>query len=527
MTRKEIVRAIQRLAFAAELKGDKRARAWSNAAWALRSVDEDLAVMIQERRLARVRGIGPSTSALVADLLDGIEPKVFQEIEEGLPEGLFEIRHIKGLGAKKIKMLWDELDISTLGELEYACRENRLIDLKGFGKKTQAKVLDQILDKKANAGKLRRDHASAILEPVMASLNDRRALPTGHLPRGWELVEELGVIVADEDPVDAPEGVEVVHAPIGFGWEAVQRRASQEHVQALQERAAERDVDLSDADDEDAVYALLGLHPTPPERREPHVPLVEIGKALTPLVSRDALRGALHNHTLASDGSHSIEQMRDAAAAAGLAYFGISEHSVSAFYARGLAADALVTQKKKIADLNSAGAGCVLLSGVESDILEHGELDYPAAVLEGLEVVIASVHRRYRHDRETYTKRMVAAARNPHTSCIGHPTGRLLLGRKPGDFDVEALLDACAESGCAIELNANPARLDLAAEHLGAAKERGVLVSISADAHSIQEIRNLDHGVAVARRAGLTVDDVLNCRPLEALRAWLKDRSVG
>ena len=235
----------------------------------------------------------------------------------------------------------------------------------------------------------------------------------------------------------------------------------------------------------------------------------------------------LHNHTLASDGSHSIEQMRDAAAAAGLAYFGISEHSVSAFYARGLQADALTEQTKKIAELNSAGAGCVLLTGVESDILEHGELDYPPEILSGLEVVIASIHRRYRHDRETRTQRLVNAAKNPLTTCIGHPTGRLLLGRKPGDFDVEELLDACAESGCAIELNANPARLDLSAEHLMKAKERGVLVSISADAHSIQEIRNLDHGVAIARRAGLTVDDVLNCRPLEALRAWLQDRSVG
>ncbi len=522
MTRKEIVRAIQRLAFAAELKSDKRARAWSNAAWALRSVDEDLQVMIEERRLARVRGIGPSTSALVADLLDGLRPKVLDEIEEGLPEGLFEIRHIKGLGAKKIKLLWEELDITSLAELEYACRENRLLDLKGFGKKTQAKVLDQILEKKANAGKLRRDHATAIVQPLLESLKGRRALPTGHLPRGWELVEAIGVIVGDADPVEAPEGLSVVHASAGFGWQALQLRASDEHVQALQERAAERDVELADADDEDAVYALLGLHPTPPERREPHVPLVEVGKATTPLVSRNALRGALHNHTLASDGSHSIEQMRDAAAAAGLAYFGISEHSASAFYARGLQADALAKQAQTIAELNGSGAGCVLLTGVESDILEHGELDYPDAVLGTLEVVIASIHRRYRHDRETRTQRLVAAAKNPHTCCIGHPTGRLLLGRKPADFDVEVLLDACAEAGCAIELNANPARLDLSAEHLAKARERGVLVSISADAHSIQEIRNLDHGVAVARRAGLTVDDVLNCRPLEALREWLR-----
>ena len=221
MTRKEIIRAIQRLAFAAELRGDKRARAWSNAAWALRGVDEDLEIMIQERRLARVRGIGPSISALISDLLDGIEPKVFAEMEEGLPEGLFEIRHIKGIGAKKIKMLWEELDVTTLAELEYACRENRLLDLKGFGKKTQAKVLDQILEKKANAGKLRRDHATAILAPLLASLKDRNALPTGHLPRGFDLVEEIGVIVADDDPVEAPEGVSPsCTLQSGFGWEA-------------------------------------------------------------------------------------------------------------------------------------------------------------------------------------------------------------------------------------------------------------------------------------------------------------------
>jgi len=361
------------------------------------------------------------------------------------------------------------------------------------------------------------------------------AVVVGGARRGFELIDGPVEILIPEDAtagdegvIPAPEGVRIRRIPRArLGWEALRGTASEAHLALLQARAAERGVDLdaADAPTEDAVYGALDLVPTPPERREPGVPLVPAGTAAPPLLRREDLRGAIHNHTTASDGSHSLAQMRAAATARGLAYLAITEHSESAFYARGLDAERLAEQAAAIAELNADGTGeAVLLRGVESDILEDGGLDYPDDVLAELELVVASVHRRFSQDRAAATARMVAAARHPRTTVVGHPTGRLLRGRDPNDFDMAALLDACAESGCAIELNGNPQRLDLSAEHLGMAKERGVLVSVAADAHAVHELDFLDYAVDVARRAGLGPDDVLNTRPLEDLRRWLAAR---
>jgi len=247
---------------------------------------------------------------------------------------------------------------------------------------------------------------------------------------------------------------------------------------------------------------------------------VGIGAARPRLIRRSDLRGALHNHTTASDGVHSLEQMRAAAQELGLEYLGISEHSQTAAYAGGLPPDVLMDQVAAIAALN-ATPGCTLLSGIESDILRDGSLDYDDDILGALDVVVASVHNRYGQGPADTTTKMLAAARNPLTHVIGHPTGRLLLGRPPTEFDVAAMLDALAERGAAVELNCHPQRLDLNEHWLAEAKERGVLVSISADAHSTQGLSHLSYGIDIARRAGLTAEDVLNTRPLEALRMWL------
>jgi DNA polymerase (family 10) len=216
--------------------------------------------------------------------------------------------------------------------------------------------------------------------------------------------------------------------------------------------------------------------------------------------------------------------MREAAARHKLAYLGIAEHSQHAVYAHGLDDARVLAQRQEILAMNASSAGCVLLPGVESDILADGALDFPPATLQQLDVVIASVHSRMGHKREEMTARVVAAAKNPWTDIIGHPTGRLILGRAPADYDVDALIEACAQSGCAVELNANPARLDLDEKHLAKAKERGVMISIAADAHSAEALGHLEYGVIIARRAGLTPDDVLNAKPLPELRAWLSAR---
>lgn len=551
-TRRAVMDVLDRLAFAAELLEDGRARSYGQASWAIRNLEGDVRAKLESGELAEVRGIGKSTLAIIAEVLDGKRPEALARFEEQLPPGLFEIRRIKGLGPKKVKALWKELGITTLGELEYACKENRLVDLSGFGKKTQTNVLASIEALSKSEGLMRRDRARALLEPFVDALRAQpgisRVIVTGEYRRGFELVSQLAVLVAG-GAVDAavaaaaaarpPEVDIAVHVTdeACFGVRAVWLTASPEHCASLVARASSRGLVLDEdalrdaggtviaCSGEDELYRALGLVPTEPERREPGVPLVEEGKARPKLVTRADLAGALHNHTVASDGTATLEAMREAAAARGLTYLGISEHSVSAFYARGLDAERLRDEVRRIEALNAEkDSSCVLLTGSESDILADGALDYPDDVLAGLEVVVASVHRRHAQNTTQMTARMIAAASHPLTAVVGHPTGRLLLGRVPSEFDMAAFLDACAQSGCAVELNANPHRLDLNERHLAMAKERGVLVSIAADAHSVDELDHLEYGVTIARRAGLTPDDVLNARPLEALREWLAAR---
>lgn len=535
-SRRSVIEAFERLAFAAELLDDPRAQSWGRAAWALRNLEGDMKEMRESGALEEVRGIGKGTIAVLDQVFAGQRPDALAALEAQLPPGLFEIRRIKGLGPKKVKQLWQELGITSLGELEYACRENRLVDLKGFGKKTQANVLKSIADARKGDGMMRRDRAHMLLAPYLAAIEAHpgadRAIAVGEMRRGAELVRDLAVLVTGSDPEAAiaaaagarpPEAKIAAHAVARdrFGTSAVRLTGSVEHVAALEARGV--DLERAYAEEKD-VYDAAGVCYVEPERREANVPLIEKGKAAPRLVRLEDLRGALHNHTLASDGTATLEQMRDAAQKRGLEYLGISEHSHTAFYARGLDVAQLRGQTDEIARLNAQGSTCTLLTGVESDILEHGELDYGADVLSELEVIVASVHKRHAQDSAQMTERMVNAASNPFTAIVGHPTGRLLLGRAPSEYDVGAFLDACAKSGCAVELNANPHRLDLNEEHLAMAKERGVLVSIAADAHSMDELDNLRFGIDIARRAGLGPEDVLNTRTLPELRAWLSER---
>ena len=552
MSRRAVTDALTRIEFAAELLDDPQAEAWGRAAWAVRNLEGDVAELRQSGKLAKVRGIGEAAIEAIDAVLAQEKPSVLATMEARLPPGLFAIRTIKGLGPKKVKQLWEQLSITTLGELEYACRENRLVGLSGFGDKTQAKVLAELERLRSLAGALRRDQARALLDPIereLLSVDEVVQVEVvGDFGRGEEIVRELAVLVESDDEGQALAAIErakpreravALHLADAetFAAKLVWLTSSSGHRAALSDRARERglcfDADglAQDGDGaplaceiEEDVYRALGLVPTERERRQDGVPLVNQGKAVPALVCREDLVGALHNHTLASDGSATLEQMRVAARDRGLRYLGISEHSESAFYARGLDAERLLTQLTEIDALNVDPDGCVLLTGVESDIRQDGTLDYPDDVLGELDVVVASVHRRHGQSGSEMTRRMVAAASNALTDIVGHPTGRLLLGRAASELDIGAFLDACAVNRTAVELNANPHRLDLNEVHLAMAKERGLLVSIAADAHSTSELDNLDYGVTIARRAGLTALDVLNTRTLDELKTWIRER---
>ncbi|MEO0323663.1 MAG: helix-hairpin-helix domain-containing protein [Myxococcota bacterium] len=521
--RRRVRDVLERMAFAAALKGDRNARRYTMASLAIRRAEGDLAALVESGALMEQKGIGKGTLSIARDVLAGRTPARLADLEAGLPAGLFDLRALEGLGAKKIKTLHETLGVASLAELEYACRENRLVDLPGFGDKTQRNVLAAIGTLRSREGKLRRDQARALAaeaEEALVSAGAEAVVVAGALRRGAELVREVVVVVAGDLQPSAPlpEALRVVRtAPEAFGWAMLEATGPADFVRAVRARAEAQGLQvteegLTDAGqlvatfDEADVFERLGLWATPPERREVGGP-VPRGTPGPRLVRRSDLEGALHNHTTASDGTASLGVMRDAAAARGLRYLGISEHSEAAHYAGGLDAARLEAQRAEVASLNDEAHRCTLLTGVESDILEDGRLDTADEVLATLDCVIASVHRRHGQGREAITARMVRAAQHPKTAVIGHPTGRLLLGRAPTDLDVEALLDACAASGCAIELNANPQRLDLSAAHAAMARERGVPVSIAADAHAPDELDHLDHGIAIARRAGLRPED--------------------
>ncbi len=570
---------LSRMAFALEiLEGPSpRARTYGQASRTVFQLEGDLAELRASGALDRVRGLGPACLAVVDDVIAGREPAELAALEAKIPEGLFAIRRIKGLGPAKIRALYlppekGGLGITTLGELEHACKENRLVTLPGFGEKTQANVLAGVQAERRHDGMHLRDAALEMArelaligspapaspvrglhplpsEPSGASTpsrtlrgEGRRTALLGDLATGAELVASIAVLVEGEgaphEEVVLGEGVKASlfrARADSFGVVSVRETSDAEHLSSLRARALERGLLLEEArlsrdgdtvpvPDDAALYAALDLVPVPAEARRGPA-LARTGKAPKELVQRGDLRGALHNHTLASDGVATLSQMRQAAIAWGLSYLGISEHSQSADYARGLSPERIDAQRAEIAAMNGEGSTCTLLTGIESDILGDGALDYPDAVLAPLDVVIASSHRRFALDREKSTARMVRAASAKMTDIVGHPTGRLLLGRPPLDFDIEAFLDACLVSGCAVELNGSAHRLDFGARELAMAKERGILVSIAADAHATGEIADhLAHGLAVARRAGLTPDDVLNTKPLPALRAWLEAR---
>ncbi len=571
LERRAVGEALNRLAFAAELLDDDTvdAKRCASLAWTIRSLEGELTL----ERIATLDGASLPVLAVVDDVAHGRAPPLLAALEAQVPRGLLEVRRLKGLGPKKIRALWQDLDVTSVGELEYACRENRLVDLKGFGKKTQDAVLEQIETLRAQAGLVRLDRADALAAALLSAIGAaggagepprHDAMVAGEVRRRCEVVSAVVVVttapvavaraaLASLTPAGAPgdvageAGAAVVAGDGGVvegatGGVAVRIRAavdprhrgpvvavetgSAAHVEALRERGRARGLVLEDieAEDEEAVYDALGLAFVEPERREEGAVLVEKGRARPRLVRLEDLKGSLHNHTTASDGTASMAEMQQAAAGRGLAYLAVTDHSQSAVYARGLGASTLAAQREEARVLNAGSPACTLLCGVESDILKDGALDYPAAVLDKLDVVVASVHSRFGQKGPDLTARMTAAAQNPWSDIVGHPTGRLLLGRAPAEYDVSALLEVCAMTGAAVELNANPARLDLNERHLAEAKARGIPVSIAADAHATRELDYLAYGVSIARRAGLTAEDVLNTRPLEEVRAWLAAR---
>ena len=558
LDRRTAARALRDIAALLEVEGENvhRVRAFSNAARAVERVEGDLDEMVAGGEITQIRGIGRGTATVLEELAAGRRPTVLDEITGRIPAGVRELLGISGLGPKKVRSLWQDLGLVSVGELEYACRENRLVELKGFGGKTQERLLEAIgFANRARERRLVHEAwgAAAELETELRGLEGiNRVDVAGELRRHCETVGavELVVTAADRAAVGTMleeqfQGLQHVEAglwegatsdgfPVRIRVAAPPEAAvallwatgSPSHLQILALRAEAMGLRLREdglwfgqnkveCAGEMGLYEGLGCAWVPPEMREDGSEVeAAAGGSLPELVTLDDLQGALHNHTTDSDGAATVEEMAAAARRLGWSYLGIADHSPVARYANGVDADRLRDQWRRIDEINRTSGDLRVVKGLEADILADGTLDIPEGCEEGLEYVVASVHSGFRLAREEQTERLVRAVSHPACRVLGHPTGRLLLARAGYPVDLERVLETCAEHRVAVEINASPYRLDLEWRWARRAIELGVQLVVNPDAHAPEGLADVRWGVAVARKAGATTADLINCRDI-------------
>ena len=567
MDRTGVARSLEQVASYLDFKGENpfRVRAFTAAARSVLGFPGDLEAGIADGSLGRTKGIGPAILQVVTELVSTGRAGLLDELRQEVPAGLVDMLGIPGLGVAKIRQIRETLGVETLPDLEDAARDGRLAALPRFGTRTAERILKGIAFLR-QASQWRLSHhagreAETFREAFARLPHVLSAHTAGEVRRRCEVVRELvTVLVADLPPeeifrhLSVMPGVNeiagederratlrfaggtsvqvVITPPQNFGAVLVQATGSETHLAALAARAAERGFNLAGAalwkgsrfvptPGEAELYAALGLEWIPPELREGGG---ELDRPVPVLVEPADLRGFLHCHTSASDGSNSVEQIAEACRAAGYVYAGITDHSRAAAYAGGLSVDAVRRQWDEIDALNKGLADFRVLKGIESDILVDGALDYPDEILAGFDFVIGSIHSRFNLDRDEMTARVCRAMDSPYLTIVGHPTGRLLLSRDAYPIDMDAVLIRAAKTGVAIEINADPHRLDLDWRRLSDARTRGVMISIGADAHNIGGLVNVDFGVGVARKGGLGPEHILNCRDATGFLAFARAR---
>jgi DNA polymerase (family 10) len=577
MRNSDVARVMDEIAGLMRFRGDNpfKIRAYENAAQAIRELDEPLEVLLSEGRLRSIPGIGAAIEKKIADYAATGSVPLHERLLEELPIGVLELLAVPGLGPRRARAAWKEAGIDSLDALEAAAMDGTLATISGFGPKSVEAIVAGLRQVRKHAGRHLGYEARALAEILAGRLRARddvvAAEVAGDLRRGLEIVEDLVLVAAAADarPVidgfcDHPMTAEVlsrpeaggrssggaeavvrlgggltarlvVVPPDAFGAALVVETGSPAHVAELRE-VGKKKIRLESsglagprggrvaARDEAAVYDALGLAVVPPELREGGGEVEAArDRALPELVERGDLQGLVHIHTTWSDGRVSIEGMATAAKERGFSYIVVCDHSRSTSIAGGLSIEDLRRQIDEIRRVNDATKGIEILAGSEVDILADGSLDYPDDVLAELDCVVASVHGAFRQSRAEQTARMLRALANPWLDIVGHPTGRRLLSRDGIDVDMNALLDAAAQHGVALEVNGDPHRLDLDWRWHRAATDRGILLSIAPDAHRISEIEELlASGIAFARKGWVTAEQTLNARPLKAFRAALR-----
>jgi DNA polymerase (family X) len=524
-----------------------RAKAYSRAADSLAALAIPLNRLIEEDRLTEIPGVGEAIADIITKLhRTGSHPSL-EKLRKEIPGGVLEMLTVPGLRPEKVLRLHKDLGISSLAALETAARDDRIRKAKGLGASLQSKILQNIAIAKSGEGRLHLHRAAALLEHAQVSLAKERpdlkhVTVAGDFRRGCELVADLALVAEDAKERDAPaalnsSGLKVhVTDRKHFGATLLHATGSAEHLDQLRTLAERKGMTLQadglrkgrrlvSAKEED-IYDALGLPYIEPELREGRGEIERALKGQLPkLVTDRDLRGILHCHTDASDGTETLETMANATRKRGFQYFGVADHSRSAHYAGGLTLEQIEEQHREADRLNRKfGKEFRILKGIESDILADGSLDYPDDVLDQFDFVVASIHGRFKLDRKAQTERLLRAIYNRHTTIIGHMTGRQLQRRPGYEIEVEKVLRACARNDVAVEINAHPWRLDLDWRWHQSALDFGCIMSINPDAHSIRELDHMHWGVEMARKGGVPPDRVLNAMPLASILRYLKHR---
>jgi DNA polymerase (family 10) len=567
--RHDIAHALEEIGSLLELKGENafKVRAFQNAARTVGDFAGDISAALASGELAAVKGIGPATLEVVRECVTAGRSGALDELRAEVPPGLVAMLRVSGMGAAKVRAVHEQLGIASLLELEVAARDGRLARLPKFGEKSAAKILKSLEFLRRTSAFSLVHHAAHRAEAVRDALV---ALPgiaavevAGSVRRRCEVARDVDLAVAATVPLQdladhlvrggaasatvsaQPDLVTVrlgrdtsadLHrsTPERFGHRLAWATGSLAHLAQLQRHAATRGLVLDatgltrdgaplSCPDEAAFYGALGLAWVPPELREGTDEVARAAAGPLPrLIERSDLRGLLHCHTTYSDGTNSVAELGEACRALGYAWLGITDHSQAAAYAGGMNLDRVARQHAEIDAWNAASPDLRILKGIEADILADGRLDYTPEVLDRFDFVIGSIHSRFEMDGATMTARVLRALDDPHLTILGHPTGRLLLTRDPYEIDLHQVIARAAERGVAIEINADPQRLDLDWRLCREARDAGVAITIGPDAHSLAGLLNVEFGVGIARKGWLGPQDVLNTRDAEGFLAYAK-----
>lgn len=574
MDNADVVDILEEIAVFLELKGENpfKTRAYVNGARTIETLATPIAQLVDEERLGELKGFGDALQQKVTELVTTGRLKYYEDLRKSIPPGLIEMLDIPGLGPKKVKLLHDTLEIETLEALEEACKNDRISGIKGFGAKTQTKILEGIEFRQKYASHFRLDICLATAQPILDILREHphliRCSEAGSLRRRKEILHDIDFLVSSRSPNqvisfftslpyvthilangDTKASV-ILNGGLQADLRVVEDRSfpfalayftgSKEHNIIMRRRAIERGLRLNEyglfrskeetkdpelcleCQSEEDIFRHLDLTYIPPEIREDQGEFDAASSNQVPrLVDWIEMKGSLHNHSDWSDGRQSLDQIVEDCLELGFSYWAVTDHSKSSFQANGLKADRLEKQIKTVQAINQRlseeNTAFRLLTGSEVDILSDGKLDFDNETLSKLDVVVASIHQGFSQSKEQLTDRLIKAAENPYVHMLGHITGRLLLEREAYPIDHTAVMDACARTGTWIELNASPYRLDMDWRWWKAARDKGVKCVINCDAHHLDHASFLRLGAEHARKGWLRREDIINTLPYEEL----------